>query len=170
MLDEAESGQTVINGVKQDEFDELRERVDGLENASIEGEVDTETVMEELRSIRKRIDEVEDSVSTQREQLASVDARVSEMEESSWGALSEPMVEDMNKLLRRAPAMFYAFNSVLTLDIEEIVSGGTFSERQMVDSRRGVYETLRGAVDGQEQGEMQREANGRNDPEPPGGG
>lgn len=168
MLDEAESGQTVINGVKQDEFDELRERVDGLENASIEGEVDTETVMEELRSIRKRIDEVEDSVSTQREQLASVDARVSGMDESAWGALDEAMVEDMNKLLRRAPAMFYAFNSVLRLDIEEIVSGGTFSEQQMVDARRGVYETLHGAVDGRERKEVQRQANRVvNDQEPP---
>jgi hypothetical protein len=139
--------------VKQDEFDELRERVDGLENASIEGEVDTETVVEELRSIRKRIDEVEASVSTQREQLASVDERVSGIDESAWGALDESVVEDLDKLLFRAPAMLYAFNSVLGIDIDEIAEDGAYSDTEMVSTRENVFNILSGASGGQAQGQ-----------------
>lgn len=134
-------------GASPSEVEELRERVDALEGNQIEGEVDTDAVVEELQALRSRVDGIDSKVDSVGEDVSAVQSVVDEIQSSNWGSIDDEIVEDLVLLLRRAPAMLYVFSSVLSVDVDEIVEGGSFSDEELADVQAELFFELASAAD-----------------------
>ena len=146
-LEQAEHGVVSDQVAEKDELDELRERVDALESTDIEGDVDTNAVVDELRAVSGRLEALENTVERIDQEVATMRDEVSAIQESDWGEIDDDIVEDLVLLLRRAPAMLYGFNSVLGLDIDQIVDDGAFSEDELRDAHEELFVRLASAAD-----------------------
>jgi polyhydroxyalkanoate synthesis regulator phasin len=133
-------------GASPGEVEDLRERVAALEGSQIEGEVDTDAVVGELEALRSRVDGVESAVESVGEDVTAIQSVVDELQSSAWGSIDEEIVDDLVLVLRRAPVMIYVFSSVLSVDIDEIVEEGSFSEEELADVQAELFLELASAA------------------------
>jgi len=141
-LERAEKTFAGDNTADSDEVEELRERVDALENTDIDGDVDTNAVVDELRAVSGRLESLEDTVERIDQEVATLRDEVSAIQESDWGEIDDEIVEDLVLVLQRAPAMLYAFDSVLGVDVDQVVDDGAFSEKELRSTQAKLFETL----------------------------
>lgn len=135
--------------VTPSDIEELHDRIERLEESSLdgEGEIDTTAVVDELRALRSRVEAMEEEVESVASTVSQVEADMAAVTHSTWGALDEEVATDIQKTLRRAPAMFYAFNSVFSIGIEEIADEGAYSEDELRSVQRSLFFELADAAD-----------------------
>ena len=126
----------------------LSTRVAELED--VVGGSDQEAIVAELEAVRESITELE-------AQVDAISESVATMEQSQWGGLSDERIEDVSTLIKKTPAMQYAFGAVFGVDINEIVEGGSYTDREAASVQEHAFEVLSEAATESEQQEAARD-------------
>jgi hypothetical protein len=137
-------GQSSGGSISENELKRIRNRLDELEGSSVSGDVDGQQLAELTESV-ERLDRTVASIG---EEVESMAKRLGRVEQSDWGGVSDENVEDMLLLLRRGAAMFYAFNNLLSLDIDEIVENDGIDPERIEVVQEQIFTELASASSG----------------------
>ena len=127
-------------GVDSDAVKELEARLDRLESMELGDGVDGAAVSSELQSLRGSVEQLQSEVERVSSELAA-------LQDSTWGAIDDEMQTELNRVVEASPAMVYAMNAVLSIDVTEVSENGSYDEDRLQEVQAAVLRELASAVD-----------------------
>lgn len=122
-------------------IENLRERLDRLENAEVDGEIDATAISAEIESLRESVSEMESQV----QQIAD---GLSAIQSSKYGAMDDEVAKDLDAVFTKTPVMMYLFDVLFNADVDYLAESGSYDQDELEQTRRAAFETLAVAANG----------------------
>jgi hypothetical protein len=125
---------------------ELESRVEQIEHAEFEGDVDASQVSAELQSLRGSIEDLDQTLGSVTEDIQRIDDELQQIQSSPFGALGEEEAEKLDTALYKLPGVLYLLNAVFDMKAENIVESGSYDEAELEQKQARVFEMLSSAA------------------------
>jgi DNA-binding PadR family transcriptional regulator len=134
------------SSVDSEELEHLRSRIEELESSGGGGSGGIDA--SKIEEFDDRLSSLEQSVAAIGEEFESMLERFERIEQNKWGGISDENAEDMEKLLRRGAGMFYAFDELLSIDIDELVANDGVDPERVEAVQEQIFTELASASSG----------------------
>lgn len=123
---------------------QLRARIETLENQGV-GEGGEGVPPSELSDLKQRVDEFESQLDSLRSDVNALEETITR---SEWGSMDEEIAEDLARVRRLSPALMYAFQELLGIDVQWLVDNSSqLNEDVKAEMRRDAFEKLQAAAE-----------------------
>jgi len=156
VLSALEAKQQEVGGMDVDKetIKQLMARVEALEDAEVDvsdGEIDGGELMAEVSRLSEQVNELSSTVESQvgvlNERVESIEEVVDAGQTSEWGLLDEATSEDLDRVLRLAPATTALWGEVFGIELPEVVQMDGLTPEYIEELRRSAYKQLADSFD-----------------------